>query len=101
MGIRAPSTSTGMTVTSRASAASISWTTQSRGLSSRRLPSSSTALNQDGPISTTITSQPSTASVSARPKCNPGAMSMSMNNLNRSPSRSASRPAAYGVSERR
>jgi hypothetical protein len=90
-----------MTVTSRARAASISCTTQSRGSSSRRRPSSAFASNQFWPISTSITSQLDTAWVSACPKCSPGAMSMSMNSANRSPRRSASRPAAYGASARR
>ena len=101
-GITAPSTSTGITGTSRSSAATVSATTQSPASSSRRWPWSSFTDIHWAPITDRKTSQSSTACRITSVKSVPGSMvSMSMKTWNRSTNRSARRPATWRASWRR
>jgi hypothetical protein len=93
-GIRAPSTSTGMTGTLRCNAVAVSATTQSLGSSSLRRPFSSSAVVHWVPMIDKKTSQSFTARLITSVKSVPGSMvSMSMNTWNLSTRRSANRPA--------
>ena len=102
VGICAPSTSTGMIMIRRCSAAPISVATQSIGSSSRRWPRESRAPSQPLPITATSTSLSPTAEAMTAVKSIPGCMaSTSMKSWKRSSSRSAIRAAACLLSSRR
>jgi hypothetical protein len=104
-GNAAPSTRTGMRVTSRVRAASISRRTKSSGSSSRRFPWESAIVSHPGPISASSTSHAPTASVRMATKSSPRSIESTSLKTCSPPYRAASRsyiqPAGYAVSCRR